>query len=158
MSRIEHPAFAAHTSLMWKAAMPALALALASLAGCAQAPAAQERTLAAVDAGKTTSVLKTNTCARPESPQDARRRGSQGTTTVRFLIDTDGSVAQSGIIKSSGDASLDEAARAALAKCKFKPAVKDGKPQRAWVPVQYVWSMDPAGKPQAPPATSAAAF
>lgn len=167
MPRIERAAVAANAGFRSTGAIPALgvalALALASLAGCAQAPAAPDNTVArggsaVADAGKTTSVLKTSTCARPEYPQDARRRGSQGTTTVRFLIDADGRVAQSGIAASSGDASLDEAARAALAKCRFKPALKDGKPHRAWVPVQYVWSMDPASEPQAPPATSATAF
>jgi TonB family protein len=62
----------------------------------------------------------------------ARRRGSQGTTTVRFLIDTDGSAAQFNILKSSGDSLLDGAARSALSKSRFKPAVKNGQPQRAW--------------------------
>jgi TonB family protein len=61
--------------------------------------------------------------------------------TLRFLVDTDGSVAEALVAKSSGDASLDEAARVAIAKCRFTPAMANGKPARAWVPVQYVWSM-----------------
>ena len=131
---------------------------LFSLAGCAQAPAAQSDTLTPVStavASTTTSTQKNVTCARPEYPSEARRRGSQGTTTVRFLIDTDGSVAQSFIMTSSGDLSLDEAARSALSKCRFKPAVKDGKPHRAWAPVQYVWSIGPDGSPSVQPAAVA---
>ena len=148
MSLIKPPVFATRSGLKRKAAV--LMLALAALAGCAQEPAAPSASLTrastALANNQSSSVLKTTTCARPEYPQDAHRRGSQGTTTVRFLIDTDGSVAQSAIVKSSGDASLDEAARSALAKCRFKPAVKDGQARRAWVPVQYVWSLEPAGK------------
>jgi len=133
----------------------ALVSALASLAGCAQAPAVQADTVGSTAVASTMSAPKNATCAKPEYPKEARRRGSQGTTTVRFLIDTDGSVAQSNILKSSGDLSLDEAARSALSKCRFKPAVKDGQPQRAWVPVQYVWSLAPAGKPQMAPTAAA---
>ncbi|MFC5460854.1 energy transducer TonB [Massilia niabensis] len=163
MSHIKQFIYPAQQALKWKAAILALGLAVASLAGCAQAPAAQGDTVtrgssAVAGADKTTSALKTSTCARPEYPKDARRRGSQGTTTIRFLIDTDGSVAQSDIVKSSGDASLDEAARSALAKCRFKTAKKDGKPRRAWVPVQYVWTMEPASQARVPPATPAAPF
>ena len=132
----------------------ALISALSSLTDCAQAPAAQVGSVtrgSMAMASTTASAQKNVTCARPEYPKEARRRGSQGTTTVRFLIDIDGSVAQSVILKSSGDLSLDEAARSALSKCRFKPAVKDGQPQRAWVPVQYVWSFAPTGSPQTPP-------
>lgn len=160
MSRIEQAACAANPGFQWKAAIPALGLALA-LAGCSQAPAAQGDTggsLARADNAK--PVLMPSTCSSPNYPKDARRRGSQGTTTVRFLIDTDGTVARSDIQQSSGDASLDEAARVAMAKCRFTPIVKDGQPRRAWVPVQYVWSLAPARAPgpapQAAPATPAA--
>lgn len=133
----------------------AIVLALSSLAGCAQAPATQAdavtRSSTAVATGTTTSAQNRPTCNKPEYPKDALRRGSQGTTVIRFLIETDGSVAQSTVVKSSGDVSLDEAARSALSKCRFNPAIKDDKPQRAWVPVQYVWSLAPVPKPQVPP-------
>lgn len=164
MSHIKQFIRPAQQGLKWQAAIPVLVLALTSLAGCAQAPAVQggsatRASSAVADAGKTTSASKSATCAKPEYPKEAARRGSQGTTTVRFLIETDGSVVQSEIVKSSGDASLDEAARSALAKCRFKQVTKDGRPpQRAWMPVQYVWSMAPAKKPPAPAATSAAQF
>ena len=132
----------------------ALISTLSTLAGCAQAPAAQAGTVtrgSTAIASTTTSAQKNVTCSRPEYPKEARRRGSQGTTSIRFLIDTDGSVAQSVILKSSGDLSLDEAARSALSKCRFKPAVKDSQPQRAWAPVQFVWSLAPTGSPRMPP-------
>ncbi|MCS0706467.1 energy transducer TonB [Massilia aurea] len=129
----------------------ALISAQFSLAGCAQAPVTRAN---ADVASTTTSAQKPATCPRVEYPKEALRRGSQGTTTVRFLIDIDGRVAQSNILKSSGDLSLDEAALSGLSRCRFKPAVRDGQPQRAWVPVQYVWLLPPAERLQVPfPAT-----
>jgi len=162
MLRIEQAVVAANPRFKSNGAIAFLGLALisalSSLAGCAQAPAAQADTVirgSTAVASSTASAQKNATCAKPDYPKEARRRGSQGTTTVRFLIDTDGSVAQSTILKSSGDLSLDEAARSALSKCRFKPAVIDGQPQRAWVPVQYVWSLTPAGSPRTPPPAAA---
>jgi TonB family protein len=158
MLRIERAVVFANLRFKSDGAITLLGLALiatlSSLAGCAQAPVAQAGAVTSGStaiASTTTPAHKNVTCARPEYPKDARRRGSQGTTTVRFLIDTDGSVAQSFILKSSGDLSLDEAARSALSKCRFKPAVKDGQPQRAWAPVQYVWSLGPTGSSRMPP-------
>jgi len=157
MLRIERAIVFANLRFKSNGAIALLSLAListlSSLSGCAQAPGAQAGTVArgSTAIASTTTAQKNVTCARPEYPKEARRRGSQGTTTIRFLIDIDGSVAQSVILKSSGDLSLDEAARSALSKCRFKPAVKDGQPQRAWAPVQYVWSLAPTGSPRMPP-------
>jgi D-alanyl-D-alanine endopeptidase (penicillin-binding protein 7) len=147
MSRIKKIAHPDRQVLKWKTMVPVLALASACLAGCTQAPVAQDSAVRAVAAGadnKQKPVLKFASCSKPVWPKDALARRSQGTTTLRFLIDTDGSVAQSTVLKSSGDPSLDETARAAIAKCQFRPAVDaDKKPARAWVPVQYVWTLDP---------------
>jgi TonB family protein len=81
------------------------------------------------------------TCARPEYPELARTEKRAGTTTISFLIGADGYVKQSRLLRSSGSADLDEAARSALALCRFRPAIKDDKPVEAWTPVQYVWSL-----------------
>lgn len=159
MSSIEPAATAATAGPRHGATIAALALTLAAacLAGCAQAPAAQANTASRSEtalAGGTKPPAKPATCAKPEYPKAARRRGSEGTTTLRFLIDTDGSVARSEVAQSSGDSALDESARAAVSQCKFKPAVIDGKATRAWVAVQYVWSLAPASasRTPAPPA------
>ena len=130
-----------------KSTAAAAVLALSTgLAGCTQTALAQDGAApaaAASDTPRAKSILNTASCSKPEWPKDALARRSQGTTTVNFLIDTDGSVAESAVTKSSGDPSLDEAARSAIAKCMFRPAVgSDKKPARAWVPVQYVWTLD----------------
>ena len=139
MSRIKQLVRPETQVLSWKAALPVLAMAAACLAGCAgTAPKgdAFER-----EAGITKPVAQFNSCAKPQYPHESLARRAQGTTTLRFLIDTDGSVAEAVVAKSSGDAPLDEAARVAIAKCRFTPAMAGTTPARAWVAVQYVWSL-----------------
>lgn len=123
----------------WKAALPVLSIAVACLVGCAGTTPGSG--VLALDARDIKPVAQFNTCAKPTYPQESLARRAQGTTTLRFLIDTDGTVAEAVVAKSSGDVLLDEAARVAIAKCTFTPAIAGGKPARAWVPVQYVWSL-----------------
>lgn len=80
-------------------------------------------------------------CARPQYPQKALREEQQGTVELEFLIDLNGTVADSMIRKSSGFALLDAAAVKALSKCRFKPGMKDGKPARTWQWVSYDFSL-----------------
>lgn len=87
-------------------------------------------------------VMDTSTCSRPVYPEEDARQKNTGTVTMQFLIGPDGYVLESKIQKSSGHASLDEAARSALAKCRFRPPMAEGRPVRAWTGVQYVWTLD----------------
>lgn len=132
-------------ALNWKAALPVLGLAAACIAGCAQAPTARQDTAATPDVAAapatTKPVAQFNSCAKPVYPAEALAKRVQGTVTLNFKIEPDGSVSEANVLKSSGDRSLDEAARVAIAKCSFTPATANGKPQAAWVPVQYVWAM-----------------
>ncbi|MBD8530127.1 MULTISPECIES: M56 family metallopeptidase [unclassified Massilia] len=125
----------------WKAALPVLAMAAACLAGCAGTATRAGGDALEHGALASKPIAQFNSCAKPEYTPDALARRAQGTTSLRFLVDTDGSVAEAQVSKSSGDASLDEAARAAIAKCRFTPGMANGKPARAWAPVQYVWSL-----------------
>lgn len=125
-------------ALNWKAAIPVLGLAATLLVGCAQTPVADS----AADAVTTPPLAQFNSCAKPMYPAEALAKRLQGTVTLQFKVEADGSVQDSKVMKSSGDASLDEAARVAIAKCTFTPAAVNGKPKAAWAPVQYVWSMD----------------
>jgi len=133
-------------ALSWKAAIPVLGLAVACIAGCAQTPTASQETAAAHDtvAGNpnaTRALARFDTCAKPEYTPEALAKRAQGTVSLRFRVEADGSVSQANVVQSSGDASLDEAARVAIAKCTFTPATVNGKAQAAWVPVQYVWQL-----------------
>jgi protein TonB len=81
-------------------------------------------------------------CDKPEYPSASRRMEEEGTVSLRFLVGIDGKIIQSEVEKSSGYKRLDEAARAGLSKCQFKPATVDGKPEQAWTTLRYVWRLD----------------
>jgi protein TonB len=81
-------------------------------------------------------------CAKPEYPPASARAEETGTVTLRFLIDTDGHAIKSDVVRSSGHKRLDEAARAALSLCKFKPGTLDGKPVQTTGDIQYVWKLE----------------
>ena len=83
-----------------------------------------------------------STCAKPEWPKSSLRNEETGTVTLSFLIGVDGRVADSKIVKSSGFRDLDKAAVNGIGKCKFKPTMVDGKPEQAWMSMQYVWTLE----------------
>jgi bla regulator protein BlaR1 len=81
-------------------------------------------------------------CAKPVYPPDAIKNRRTGTVTLGFLIEKDGTVAESKVVKSSGHTDLDEAARDGITLCKFLPAVENGKHVKEWMQMQYVWVLD----------------
>ncbi len=73
-------------------------------------------------------------------PQSARRMGQQGTALVTICVGADGKFSkQPTIEKSSGTASLDEAAIRVANSGKFKAATQEGKPVEACtkLPVKF---------------------
>jgi TonB family protein len=109
-----------------------LAACLLSVAGCATTADTK------ADQG---ALVDFNSCAKPEYPHADVQAGHQGTVTLSFLVGQDGKVGESKVVKSSGFATMDEAARTAIAKCSFHPAMKSGKPVKDWTKVQYVWTL-----------------
>jgi protein TonB len=100
----------------------------------AQAPAAgPARTAAVVDA---------RNCAKPEYPSASLRAQETGLVVLQFLVDADGTAVDSKVEKSSGYRRLDEAARRALALCKFKAGTENGKPVQSWARLEYLWKID----------------
>jgi protein TonB len=81
-------------------------------------------------------------CRLPQYPPLSRRNGETGTVTLKFLIDADGTMLEGHVDASSGHQRLDEAARQALALCRFKPGTVDGVPERSWARMRYVWKLD----------------
>lgn len=88
------------------------------------------------------AVVDARACQKPEYPRKSVRNEEQGTVTLQFLIGLDGRVVDSRIEKSSGFKDLDNAARAALSLCKFKPGTVDGKPEQSWTKMTYVWKLE----------------
>lgn len=77
-----------------------------------------------------------------EYPKASLMNEEQGTTSISFLVNADGSVADSKLEKSSGFKGLDKAAQKGLSACKFKPGTKDGSPAQTWAKVDYSWKLD----------------
>ncbi|RNF30424.1 peptidase M56 [Massilia aurea] len=138
MSRIKQLVRPDTEALNWKAAIPVLGFLLAGLAGCAQTPPSSPA-MARTDSIVNIPIAKFDSCERPKYPAEALARDIQGTVTLGFLVSAEGAVRETTLRKSSGDTSLDEAARTALARCTFTPGTVDGKPTEQWTEVQYVW-------------------
>jgi protein TonB len=91
---------------------------------------------------RTAAVVDANTCEKPSYPAASLRANEVGTVRLSFLINTDGKVLDSKVERSSGSRRLDQAARAGLSLCKFKPATVNGKPERTWGRIDYVWKIE----------------
>ena len=137
MERIQRLIRPAPRALNWKAAIPMLGLALASLTIYAEAVAADKV------AGRThKAVVNFETCAKPLWPEGAIARKEEGAVTLAFTVAADGKTKRSEVVKSSGFTDLDEAARTGIEKCSFKPATKAGKPFESTMQMQYVWVLE----------------
>jgi bla regulator protein BlaR1 len=123
----------------WKALIPVLGLLLAC-AGSAHALVQPRRRPAAGPSRG--ALVHFNSCAKPRYPQADIDASHQGTVTLDFLVEPEGSVSSSRVKRSSGHATLDEAAHAALRNCSFKPALDQGRPVARWTQVQYVWTLN----------------
>ena len=77
-----------------------------------------------------------------EYPKTSLMNEEQGTTSASFLVNADGTVAESKIEKSSGFKNLDKALVKGLTSCKFKPGTKDGAPAQTWTKVDYAFKLD----------------
>ena len=110
-----------------------------SVAPTQAAPSEQPAVSAPV---RTRPVVKANACAKPRYPRASLRANEAGIVKLTFLVGTDGRVMDSRIERSSGYTRLDEAARAALSLCSFKPATLNGQTVQDWALLQYEWKID----------------
>jgi TonB family protein len=72
-----------------------------------------------------------------EYPEAARKTGIEGLVVVEALVDVDGSVAGPRVLKTSGNAELDQAAVTAAREAKFNPARGRAPAVRMWVTIPY---------------------
>lgn len=113
---------------------PSAGVGTPALLVAAQGPAAGVHVAAALQAS--------GTCQKLAYPELSRRREEQGSVQLKFLIGADGRVLESHIERSSGYVRLDEAARAGLSKCQFKPGTVDGRPEPSWANMKYTWRLE----------------
>lgn len=78
----------------------------------------------------------------PRYPEAARELGEQGKVLVRALINTDGTVAQLALRRSSGHASLDRSALDTVKQWRFVPARRGSSAVAAWVVVPITFSLE----------------
>jgi protein TonB len=100
---------------------------LAATASAAGEPHATPPVTASVDDLAVICPVRT----APRYPPQSRHLREQGEVTLRVEIDERGLVGAVDVIKSSGYARLDAAARAALLTWRCNPALRDGMPVRA---------------------------
>jgi len=126
-------------ALRWKAAVPVLGLAL--LAGCTQmAPVNPFADMP--DSVTTEPVVNFKSCRKPVYPPQALAAKVEGAVTLAFLVKADGTAREGVVRKTSGNATLDETARAALVKCRFQPGTVNGAPKEQWTEVTYTWALE----------------
>lgn len=75
----------------------------------------------------------------PAYPETARRQRVEGVTTLRFQVQTDGTVGEMSLVRSAGHPDLDQAAMEAVKKWRFEPARHGRDPVVVWVtlPVRF---------------------
>jgi protein TonB len=79
----------------------------------------------------------------PVYPEFAKNLGTAGKVYVQMLIDVDGHVIRADVAKSSGNASLDEAAVEAAKQWLFTPAIAPGgKAVRVWVMQAFTFKIN----------------
>jgi protein TonB len=75
-------------------------------------------------------------------PAKARALGVEGTVRLKVLVGPDGRVQQARVLEGPGFG-LDEAARQALFRFRFQPAVgTDGRPMAHWITYRYTFQID----------------
>jgi protein TonB len=77
----------------------------------------------------------------PNYPKKAKKEKITWTVWIQCLIDEQGNVIKSFVRESSGNDELDMAAYEASLKCKFAPAIQEGKLKKIWVSFPYEFVM-----------------
>lgn len=103
---------------------------------------ATAKSSAPVGTSDTPASLSSSGCAKPEYPLASRRMEEEGIVALRFRVEANGQVSQSEVQHSSGFKRLDEAARSALSRCRFTPALVQGQATASWATIRYTWRLE----------------
>ena len=90
------------------------------------------------------SIGASHSCMN-EYPAVAQRLNQQGTTSIKFTVNTDGSVSDVHVSGSSGHDMLDQAAIRCAQSWRYKPAVQNGQPVTAPWSTDVQWKLQNGG-------------
>ncbi len=76
----------------------------------------------------------------PVYPEEAMKKGLEGTVYVKIWVDTEGKARDALIAKSDGEI-FDKASLDAARQFQFTPATKDGKPVSVWIVVPFKYKL-----------------
>ncbi len=91
------------------------------------------------------AFIDMSSCKRPEYPEAALAANQAGTTVLRYIVETDRSLRDLSVERSSGWPQLDQAAINALGRCKGVPALVNGVALPSYGRFTYNWR--PSTKP-----------
>jgi protein TonB len=74
-------------------------------------------------------------------PEIARKAGVEGRVFIKVLIDQQGRVVDTQVVKSLGNNGCDEAAISAIKSVRWKPAKQRDKPVKVWVSIPVVFML-----------------
>ncbi len=69
----------------------------------------------------------------PDYPYHAKRQGTEGVVSIRFLVTREGAVSSFSVLKATPESIFDEAARRSVLRWKFRPGFKNGEAVNTWV-------------------------
>jgi D-alanyl-D-alanine endopeptidase (penicillin-binding protein 7) len=124
-------------ALNWKAAIPVLGMAFASLAFSTSAGSATNAVVAHPDEPGFADLAS----CKPDYPAVSLKSNESGSVKVKFIIGADSKLRSAKVTKSSGHPALDDATLKALSQCSFRAAVKQGKMVAASFDAIYVWKL-----------------
>lgn len=78
----------------------------------------------------------------PDYPPLSRERGEQGVVMLQLAVDASGRLGEVNVLRSSGFARLDKAARAAVQRWRFQPAIENGQPVAAQLTLPVRFALD----------------
>jgi protein TonB len=97
----------------------------------------QERLVLAKKVETVAASIDWDSCKPPGYPDECQ----QATVTMEFNVDAGGEVQDSKIIESSGTRRLDCRALSTLSKCRFEPALTNGKPVALVTQLRFTWKL-----------------
>ena len=89
----------------------------------------------------TPSFSDLNSC-KPDYPHQSRLNEEQGTVKVRIQVSATGDFQGASVVESSGYSGLDRATKNGFARCKFRPAFRDGVAVDSSFEAVYVWKLE----------------